>query len=120
VLNNSELSRVVSARDLAAWLQKPVKTIYRLVKEPSFPPPLPLGRYRLRWLRSAVEAWLQEHGNTNTTADPLQGILARAIAMCVEGPVKTALERLLANTDLPDTTTPPAAPPATSSATPSK
>ncbi|MFB4494370.1 helix-turn-helix transcriptional regulator [Enterobacter hormaechei subsp. oharae] len=42
------------------------KWIYKLIKDGTFPKPIKLGRSS-RWLKSEVEAWLQERINQSRT-----------------------------------------------------
>jgi len=44
---------------ITTLLQMTDKWVYKLIKEGSFPKPIKLGRSS-RWLKSGVEAWLQE------------------------------------------------------------
>ncbi|MFD1803678.1 helix-turn-helix transcriptional regulator [Mixta tenebrionis] len=47
---------------ITSLLQMTDKWIYKLIKDGSFPKPIKLGRSS-RWLKSEVEAWLQERIN---------------------------------------------------------
>lgn len=44
---------------ITSLLQMTDKWIYKLIKDGSFPKPIKLGRSS-RWLKSEVEAWLQD------------------------------------------------------------
>ena len=56
----ADIDRVLSTRELLDWLPLSYTTIWRMVRDQEFPPPLRLGRSRYGWRRSMVLAWLAE------------------------------------------------------------
>ncbi len=93
----STTESILTLRDCAALLRRSTYAVARLVRDGKFPAPLPMGPGCRRWLRADIEKWLAQHSAANAAPrDPLTSILERAVAMAGEGPVKQALQRLLA------------------------
>ena len=56
-------------QDLESLFQISRATIYRWVKEGSFPKPIHLGANMVRWKVSDIEAWIVVREATNTRGD---------------------------------------------------
>lgn len=56
-------------QDLESLFQISRATIYRWVKEGSFPKPIHLGANMVRWKVSDIEAWIVVRETTNTRGD---------------------------------------------------
>jgi predicted DNA-binding transcriptional regulator AlpA len=89
--------KTVRARDLCALLQRSLRSVFRIVKQPDFPRPLAIrGRRWRRWRLADVEHWMRSANNNPVpVADRLTAALAKAVATTPE-PVASWLRALLA------------------------
>jgi predicted DNA-binding transcriptional regulator AlpA/predicted RNase H-like HicB family nuclease len=60
VLPRTSDDRIVTTKELLAHIPLTRQTIWRMVREGRFPPPIRLTSSRVGWRWSAVVAWLQE------------------------------------------------------------
>ena len=60
---NGRLDRLLACKDITAETGLSRSTIYRLVRDGSFPKPIPIGPRGMRWLESDIRAWIEELRN---------------------------------------------------------
>lgn len=62
-----ELDRLLGPRDIAAWLDVPLQTVYAWRHRGEGPPGLKVGRH-VRYRRKDVEAWLESQRDPSHAA----------------------------------------------------
>ncbi len=60
IVDENEIGRLISMASLVAMLGLSRSTIYKMIKDGTFPKPIKIGARRIAWRIDAVDKWLTE------------------------------------------------------------